>query len=198
MIAGGFPEPAYSITAEAGRQPYIRCSYNGGFAPKARHPMELYLFRHGIADDAQPGRPDADRALTDEGKKKVAEVVKAARRAGVQPSLIVSSPYVRAVETAKIAVEGFEYKADVVRLKTLVPHGSPEKVWAELRDYHEEVSILIAGHEPLLSHLAAYLLASPALRLEMKKAAMLRIDMESPGAVPHGTLRWLITPKLCP
>jgi phosphohistidine phosphatase len=159
--------------------------------------MELYLFRHGIADDALPGSRDADRALTDEGRKKVAEVVKAARRAGVAPSLIVSSPYVRAVGTAQIAVDGFQYKGDVILTETLVPHGSPEKVWAEVRDYKEEASVLLAGHEPLLSHLAAYLLASPALRIELKKAAMIRIDVESLGAIPHGTLRWLITPKTC-
>ena len=159
--------------------------------------MELYLFRHGIADDPKPGRPDAERALTEAGQKKVAEVVKAARRGGVEPSLIVSSPYVRAMETAKIAVEGFEYKGDIVRTEALVPHGSPEKVWAELREYREETSILLAGHEPLLGHLAAYLLASPALRVEMKKAAMIRIDVEGLGAMPHGTLRWLITAKLC-
>src|SRR5580693_8538723 len=134
--------------------------------------MELYLFRHGIAEDAKPGRPDAERALTEEGKKKVAEVVRAARRAGVEPSLIVSSPYVRAVETAQIAVEGFGYKGDIVRTQTLVPFGSPNKVWDELRDYRDEAAILLAGHEPLLSQLASYLLASPALQLEMKKAAM--------------------------
>jgi phosphohistidine phosphatase len=159
--------------------------------------MELYLFRHGIAEDAKPGRPDASRALTDEGRSKAAEVVKAARRAGVEPSLIVSSPYLRAIDTARIAAEGFEYKGDVVRTEALVPHGSPEKVWAELRDYREESAILLAGHEPLLSRLAAFLLASPALRVEMKKAAMLRIDVESFGAMPHGTLRWMITAKLC-
>ncbi len=159
--------------------------------------MELYLFRHGIAEDAKPGRPDATRALTDDGRKKVAEVVKAARRAGVEPSLIVSSPYVRAVETARIAAEVFEHKGDVVRTEALVPHGSPEKVWAELRDYREETAILLAGHEPLLSHLVSFLLASPALRVEMKKAAMVRIDIETFGAMPHGTLRWMITAKLC-
>jgi len=159
--------------------------------------MELYLFRHGIAEDAQAGRPDADRALTDEGRKKAAEVVKTARRAGVEPSLIVSSPYVRAVETAQIAAEGFQHKGEIVRIEALVPHGSPEKVWAELRDYREESAILLAGHEPLLSHLMAFLLASPALRVEMKKAAMVRIDVGTVGAMPHGTLRWMITPKLC-
>ena len=159
--------------------------------------MELYLFRHGIAEDAGPGLPDPRRALTDEGKKKVSEVVKAVRRAGVEPSLIVSSPYVRAVETAQIAALGFGYQGDIIRTEALVPFGSPEKVWAELRDYREERAILLAGHEPLLSSLAAYLLASPALQVEMKKAAMVRIDVESLGAAPHGILRWIVTPKLC-
>jgi phosphohistidine phosphatase len=159
--------------------------------------MELYLFRHGIAEDAGPGLPDPKRALTDEGKRKVAEVVKAARRAGVEPSLVVSSPYVRAVETAQIAIEGFGYRGDLVRTETLVPFGSAENVWAELRDYREERAILLAGHEPLLSSLASYLLASPALQIEMKKAAMARIDVDSLRAAPHGILRWMITPKFC-
>jgi phosphohistidine phosphatase len=159
--------------------------------------MEIYLFRHGIAEDAPPGSPDANRALTGEGRKKAAEVLKTAHRAGAAPSLIVSSPYRRAVETARIAVEVFGYKGDVVETETLVPHGSPEKVWDELREYREEAAILLAGHEPLLSHLAAYLLASPVLRVEMKKAGMVRIDVDSLGAKPRGTLRWLIAPKLC-
>ena len=76
------------------------------------------------------------------------------------------------------------------------PHGSPEAVWSELRDYRAESAILITGHEPLLSRLVAHLLAAPGLRVEMKKAAMVRIDVESFGAAPRGTLRWMITPKL--
>lgn len=158
--------------------------------------MELYLFRHGIAEDALPGRRDSDRALTEEGRKKTAEVVKTARRAGLDPSLIVSSPYLRAIETAKIAVDDLGYKRDIVKLDALVPHGSPDAVWHELRTFREEPAILLAGHEPLLSRLVAYLLAAPALRVEMKKAAMVRIDIETFGPSPHGTLRWMITPRL--
>jgi phosphohistidine phosphatase len=158
--------------------------------------VELYVFRHGIAEDALPGRAAADRALTDEGRKKIAEVVKAARRAGLQPSLIISSPYLRAAQTAEVAVEELGYEGEVVHTEALVPHGSPETVWTELRDYREESAILLAGHEPLLSRLVAYLLAAPGLRVDMKKAAMVRIDVESFGLAPHGTLRWMITPKL--
>jgi phosphohistidine phosphatase len=158
--------------------------------------VELYIFRHGIAEISGPGQSDPARALTDEGRKKVAEVVKAAKRAGFQPSLIASSPYVRAVQTADVAVEELKYHGEVVQTEALVPHGSPEGVWKELRDYRDESAILLAGHEPLLSGLVAYLLASPALRVEMKKAAMVRVDVDGYGLAPRGTLRWMITPKL--
>jgi phosphohistidine phosphatase len=158
--------------------------------------VELYVFRHGIAEISGAGQSDAARALTDEGRRKVAEVVKAAKRSGFQPSLIISSPYLRALQTAEIAANELKYHGDVVRTEALVPHGSPEGVWTELRDYREESAILLAGHEPLLSRLVAHLLGAPALRVEMKKAAMVRIDVETLGAVPRGTLRWMITPKL--
>jgi phosphohistidine phosphatase len=158
--------------------------------------MELYVFRHGIAADAVAGQPDADRALTDVGRKKTAEVVRTARRAGVDPSLIVSSPYLRAIQTARIAADEFGYRGEVLRTEALVPHGTPEEVWSELRDYRDEPAVLLAGHEPLLSRLVAWLLAAPELRVDMKKAAMVRIDLENFGPAPQGTLRWMITPKL--
>lgn len=158
--------------------------------------MELYLFRHGIAEDLQPGKRDADRALLEHGRKKAAEVIQAARRGGLNPSLIVSSPYLRAMQTAQVAADELEYRGEIVKTDTLIPHGSPEGVWHELRAHRDEQAILAAGHEPLLSHLTAYLLAAPALRVEMKKAAVVRIDLETFGPTPHGTLRWMITPKL--
>ena len=158
--------------------------------------MELYLLRHGIAEDGLPGTPDSARRLTQEGRERVAAVLKLARHSGVNPSLILSSPYVRACQTAEIAAREFGYKEDVPQLKSLVPHGSPEAVWADIRDYADEPAIILAGHEPLMSHLAAYLLNAPSLRVDMKKSALLRIDFGVVGAVPYGTLRWMLVPKL--
>lgn len=158
--------------------------------------MELYLFRHGIAEDGGPGKPDSARQLTDEGRRKTAAVAKMARGAGVDPSLILSSPYDRAVQTARIAADELGYKGHILQIKVLVPHGSPEAVWSEIRDHQSESSILLAGHEPLLSHLAAWLLSAPSLRVEMKKSAMIRIDADSTRAAPQGVLRWMVTPAL--
>jgi phosphohistidine phosphatase len=158
--------------------------------------MELYVFRHGIATDGAPGAADSARELTGEGRSRVAAVARMARRAGVDPSLIMTSPYVRAVQTAKIAAEEFSYSGPLLKTQSLVPFGTPAGVWEALRDHPGERSILLAGHEPLLSQLVAYLLNAPALVVEMKKATLVRIDFNSMSAAPRGTLRWLITARL--
>lgn len=158
--------------------------------------MELYLFRHGIAEDAPPGRSDSSRALTDAGRERCAAVAKMAREAGVAPSLIASSPYVRAVQTAEVAAKEFGYSGDLVRLPSLVPHGTPDAVWSDIRELDDETAVLLAGHEPLMGHLAAYLLNAPSLQVDMKKSAMVRIDLATLGPAPRGILRWMIIPKL--
>ena len=158
--------------------------------------MELYLFRHGIAEDAPPGRSDSSRALTPQGRERTAAVAKMARNAGVTPSLIASSPYLRAMQTAEVAAKEFAWKGEILPLPSLVPHGTPEAVWTDLRGLREETAIILAGHEPLMANLAAYFLNAPGLMVDMKKSAMLRIDVASAGPVPRGILRWMIIPKL--
>jgi len=158
--------------------------------------MELYLFRHGIAEDAPPGRSDSSRALTDAGRERSAAVAKMAREAGVGPSLIASSPYLRAVQTAEVAAKEFGYSGELVRLPSLVPHGTPEAVWSDIRDLRDQTAVILAGHEPLMGYLAAYLLNAPSLQVDMKKSAMVRIDLATLGAAPRGVLRWMIVPKL--
>ena len=158
--------------------------------------MEIYLFRHGMAENAAAGEPDSSRKLTDEGKEKTAAVAKMARAANVQPSAIISSPYVRALETARVAARELGFEGKVITAPELVPHGSPENVWNVIRERRDDDSILLAGHEPLMSGLVAYLLGSPALRVEMKKSALVRIDVDSLRGAPQGILRWMLIPKL--
>jgi phosphohistidine phosphatase len=160
--------------------------------------MELYLFRHGIAEDVPPGRPDSSRQLTPEGRIRSAAVARLARQAGVSPSLIVSSPYARAVQTAEVAAKEFGWEGELVRWPSLVPSGTPEGVWKDIRDLHGESAVVLAGHEPLMRSLAAYLLNAPGLIVDVKKSAMIRIDLSALGAAPRGVLRWMIVPKMAP
>jgi phosphohistidine phosphatase len=152
--------------------------------------MQIYLLRHGIAEDT---RPDADRALTAEGREKLARVL---RRAGIAPSLILSSPYRRALETAGVAAEIAGYKGEIVRTRALLPEASPYAAWDEIRAHKAESAILLATHQPLAGALAAFLLGYPGLEIEMKKAAVVRVDCERFGAQPRGVLKWMLTPAV--
>jgi len=158
--------------------------------------MELYLLRHGIAEDHAASGRDPDRALTEEGRNKLRRVMKRAASAGVSPSLIISSPYKRALETAEIAAEELDYKGKIQRSGTLVPDSSPPSVWSEIREHRNESALLLAGHEPLFSQTVAFLLGSTQEMIEFKKAALVRIDIHSFGPQPQGVLQWMLTPKL--
>lgn len=159
-------------------------------------PVSIYLLRHGIAEDLRPGQSDPDRALTDDGRAKLRRVLKRARAAGVAPSLFLSSPYRRALETASVAAEALGYQGKVVETSALEPMASPHDAWNEIRQRRGEESILLASHEPLMSSLAAFLLGSPALAVDMKKAALVRIDVRNLGPQPDGVLKWMLTPAV--
>jgi phosphohistidine phosphatase len=158
--------------------------------------MELYLLRHGIAEDRSLTGRDADRELTEEGCAKLRRVLKRAAAAGVEPSLIISSPYKRAVETAEIAASELKYKAEILLKGALTPDSSPPSIWSEIREHRDEPSILLAGHEPLFSATVAWLLGSTHAMVDFKKAALVRIDIHTFSAQPQGILQWMLTPKL--
>ncbi len=157
--------------------------------------MQVYLLRHGIAEDAKPGIADRDRALTPEGKRKLREVLRVAKAAGVYPGMILSSPYKRAKETAAIAAEVLGHKGEIVYTSALVPSGEPAEVWTEIRALRED-QILLSSHEPLCSRLAAFLLNAPSLDIDYKKGALARIVIPAVGHAPRGVLEWLLTAKL--
>jgi phosphohistidine phosphatase len=157
--------------------------------------MEIYILRHGIAEDAGAGESDAGRALTEAGREKLGRVLERARQAGVAPSLILTSPYRRAVETARIAGQTLGCRK-IVETGVLVPEGTPEKVWDEICAYCHERALLLAGHQPLLSMTVAYLLGTSALQVDLKKAALVSIDQQDFTSAPRGVLKWMLTPRL--
>ncbi len=157
--------------------------------------MRIYILRHGIAEDAPAGGSDANRALTQEGKQKLRAVLERARRAGVRPAVILTSPLKRALETAEIAASILEVSGDLVRTNALAPNSSPERVWKEIRAQKAE-EILLAGHEPLLSTLVAFLLGCDPLMVRMKKGALVCVDADADGTQPHGVLNWMLISKL--
>ena len=158
--------------------------------------MQLYLLRHGIAEAQKPGASDATRVLTQSGRRKLRETLSAAAGAGLKPSLILTSPLKRAMQTAEIASEVLAYQAELLQSKALTPGSSPEHVWEEVRGHRDEECLLLVGHNPLFENLAAFLLGQPNLQIEFKKGAIMRIDLEQFPPHPKGVLRWYLTAKL--
>ena len=157
--------------------------------------MRVYILRHAIAEDAAPGGSDAARALTAEGKQKLRIVLERARDAGVRPSVILTSPLKRALQTAELAAAALGVKRELIATQALAPSSTPPRVWNEIRAQHAE-KVLIAGHEPLLSQVVGFLLRCPALQLDLKKGALVSLEVDSGESEPRATLKWVLTPKL--
>jgi phosphohistidine phosphatase len=158
--------------------------------------MHLYLLRHGIAEEARLGAVDADRALTPDGRKKLRHVLQTVAEARVKPGVIFSSHLKRAVQTAEIAKSVLGYEGEIVKTKALAPAASAEQVWEEVRIHKSEASLMLVGHNPLFDHLTAFLLGTLNLKVDFKKGAIMRIDVESFGLQPRGILCWYLTAKL--
>lgn len=158
--------------------------------------MELYLLRHGIAEDQSPTHEDADRALTKEGIARLRDVLTTAGKAGVAPSLILTSPYLRARQTAELAREILKTGQTLVETHVLTPMAHPKEAWDEIRAFSRERSILLASHEPLMGQLLGFLLGTVNLQVDFKKGAIACVEVGSFGPATRATLKWFLTTKL--
>jgi phosphohistidine phosphatase len=158
--------------------------------------MQVYLLRHGVAEEGHGAANDAERELTSEGRRKLRETLRVLANAEVKPSLILSSPLKRAIETARLARDILKTKSNILNTRALSPNSTVEQVWDEIRAHRDEPEMMLVGHEPLLSRLAGYLLGAPNLQVDFKKGAILRLDVEGFGAQPRSTLRWFFAFRL--
>src|SRR6476660_1955683 len=125
--------------------------------------MELYVIRHAIAEPVGTGYEftDEKRSLTEEGRSRMREVVKGLKKLGVQLDLILTSPLVRAVETAEILAGSLGInKKEIRHTKALAPGAGVEQVFAEIKNEAGAESIAVVGHQPGLGHLISRIVQS--------------------------------------
>jgi len=160
---------------------------------------ELYIMRHGIAvvRGVTTMTDDAKRPLTPEGKEKMREIAAGLVRAGIEPDWIVSSPLVRAVETAEIVGEGLSSKPPLDFCDALRPGGDPEALITFLAKRSNRRRVLVVGHEPDLGELAARLIgAGRNANMPFKKGGCCLITFSVfPPKAPGRLVRWL-TPRV--
>jgi len=155
--------------------------------------MRLYFLRHGIAQDASGGMSDAERALTDEGRAQLADTSRALERLGIKPDIILTSPLVRAAQTAELVAPSLG--ASVEQAPELQPGCGLDDLQRLLRRYDYD-TIMLVGHEPDFSTLAARLINADERGIVLKKGGMIRIDIQGKPQAGRGRLAALFTPKM--
>jgi len=157
--------------------------------------MDLYVIRHAIAVDEY--EDDSQRPLTEKGRKKMRLIARGLRTLGVEFDLILSSPYVRARETAEILAEVFKVKADIAFSDHLIPAGNPEMLISEMNEKYSVSSIALVGHEPLLTSLVGFLVSKNMdLDMTLKKGGVCRLSADDLHHSRKAALEWLLTPGI--
>ena len=137
---------------------------------------KLYLLRHADAAPKGSKEKDSERALTEHGKMQAAEAAAEAKLKKFSFDVILTSPYARALETARIFAAIYEMPGKVIEESLLACGCSVQAIRKILRRYQACNSILCVGHEPDLGVIAAALLGLDQAR-PFKKAECLEIDL---------------------
>jgi phosphohistidine phosphatase len=158
--------------------------------------IELYLIRHGLAAARGDDHPDdAKRPLTAQGVARLRREARGLKALGVTFDQVLTSPLLRAQQTAEILGLALGSKAPVAQLEALAPGGAASAVATALADYSRRSSIALVGHEPNMGELAARLLGT-RVAIPFKKGAVCRIDFEALPPEKPGQLVWFATPKM--
>ncbi len=156
----------------------------------------LYFFRHGIAEKLVRIQDDGKRPLTHEGRKKVRKSVRGLDALGIRPDAVLSSPFVRAMQTAELLRRELGVKKDVVVCNGLRPGGQLKEVYDEARKLGRMDDILLVGHEPALSEMVSETLSGVKhLKIRLKKAGVCCVELDHIPPHSKGILLWSMTPK---
>ena len=159
--------------------------------------MDCVLLRHGIAVERDEWKgTDGDRPLTERGAKRVAQVAAGLNRLDLQPTHVLSSPLVRAIETAKIVHSVLGVRSAIEIVDELLPDAPPNRLLSILRKRSPESCVLCIGHEPHLGVTAGVLLSGRvSASFPLKKAGACLIELSIPAKPGQGVLRWWLTPS---
>ena len=144
--------------------------------------MELYILRHGKAQEhTQNFAGDSKRELTEVGKKELCCIAKAIKNLEIDVDDIISSPLIRAKQTAEIIIKHVKSKKKSI------------KIWNELKP---DSSIMLVGHEPHLTDLISKIISNDGtVDISLKKGGLVHIICNIAKGKISGSLRSIMTPK---
>lgn len=165
--------------------------------------MNLYIIRHGKAEPWDTAPNDVERQLTPEGKQGVEAAAKALVRLEIELKQLISSPLVRAYQTAEIFSK-INNNLPIEKSNYLAPGTCGEKVTELLQMKGKSESIAIFGHNPDFSELVSYFTVNNPnsyLNIDLKVGSVVRIEFPQLTDWTRltsgiGLLRWVLEPKI--
>jgi phosphohistidine phosphatase len=155
----------------------------------------IYLVRHGLAAERGAEFPDDDeRPLTKEGIERMRAEALGLRGLGVSLDRVLTSPLVRAVQTAEVLAAGVGCAAPLVSVDALRPGGRYEALMAAFGRLSGDRSVALVGHMPSIGEIAGRLIGASG-PLEFKKGAICCIETDALPPAGAGTLRWFMPPR---
>jgi phosphohistidine phosphatase len=156
--------------------------------------MKCYFLRHGVAFNREDWRgSDFDRPLTDEGRDRMSREAKAISKLQLGLDAIVTSPLVRAQQTAAIVAAELKMSHRLVEDERLDVNFDIARLESLLREYARSDAIMVVGHEPSMSETIGA--AVGQANIDLKKGGLALVDFPEPPS-PEGELAWLIPPKV--
>lgn len=159
----------------------------------------LLIIRHGIAEETSKSGRDFDRALTDEGRTRVARMGRELKKLELGPELVISSPLRRAVETRKLLADEFGAEDVAEVLEEFAPEGEPIAMFSALRELLRTrtcETVAVVGHLPSAPLFVAAAIGSPRECIELKKAGVAVLHFPGAPAPGRGTLELLLAPRV--
>ena len=154
--------------------------------------MDLILHRHGKAEDTNPGG-DFSRQLVERGREQARRAAKLLKAAGVLPDIVLTSPLIRARQTADEFCQTAGMPGPVIQ-NWLACGFAPETALGELTGFSEFKRVMIVGHQPDFAQLIEWILGSKGGGIEVKKGSIACVRVDPPSR--RGYLKYLIPPKL--
>ncbi|MEN3038020.1 MAG: phosphohistidine phosphatase SixA [Candidatus Kryptonium sp.] len=155
--------------------------------------MIIYLVRHADAEQKKPGMSDFDRSLTELGKETTRKMAIFLKKMNLKIDLIISSPLVRAVQTAEIIRDILQIQSEIVNINELVPGSDFQSLMKVITSFGCE-NILAVGHEPHLGEFLAWLMGiSKPIEFEKNSVACVEVSLFGGSG---SKLNWLIHPAM--
>lgn len=156
--------------------------------------MLIYLLRHG--DASQEYQNDSQRPLSEKGKESVKKVAEYVLRNKINLTRLITSPILRAWQTANIVAEVLKLNEKIEESDSLMPDSNPDDILSNLARLDNNERILLVGHQPLFGILISNLICKGFANIEVKKASLACIEIHQPINIGKGVLKFFINPEI--